>query len=909
MNKRLTICSSFMVVWLFLFAIGVMAQEKAVKVVSIKVVVDDETTITEKYVLDHIRLKPGDIFKPERPDQNVLRVMAKRTNEDVVGLMKSGRFADVRIESQAVDGGVVLTYFVEGYPLLDSVAFNRKIYELQADGEMIPRTLSLGLRIKEKKLRKQIQLAKGMQYNEARRHADEKALREYYIKEGYFPVKVTGEYLKEAKSITFTIEEGERIKIDEMAFERVDGPELSFDLGDLDDYVKARERRRWYNPISWLTNDGRLKPLELDEDIDRLTTYYRNRGFLDVKVSFKHSAQEAILENPEYHMLQKALLDVEERYRATQRQLNVEEAKEQQNEALIDALDNRLDDEEDVMDDADDDLDDFLDDNRLVKLTFLIDEGKRYKIGAVKFTYRRKSPDDIDGTKFEDVIDGDGYVPAIPPGVLHSMISMKPGEIYRPEKLDGKDDSDLKALRDAYGARAYINATVRISKTANAEANTIDLEFRIVEGQTYYVDLVKIEGNDKTKDFVIRRELAISPGEPFDLGRVEKSRRRIEGLRLFMDVGAEQQRSGEAGETNEENLLISVREQNTGRMYFGGGFGSDYGGFGHVVLSQENFDIGRWRRPHFLQGAGQKIRLRLQAGGRYNDYGLDFEEPWFMGRKLRFTTSLFARELQYFSTKFDAEETGARFGLERVLFGNDFLRGNVKYTIENTGLVDVDSSASTEIKNDAGTDLISQVEMGIAYDTRGGGELPTRGQRTSVNLNVAPDFLGSEKEFYGFHLKSEWYRKGWGEGHVIELRGQVAVVDALQNGQTVPYLYRETLGGQRNLRGFDYREIGPRGDQGDYLGGNTMLHGTFEYSIPTPFKMIRAATFYDWGVINSDSWDFALGNYNDNWGVGLRLVIPFFGPLRFDYGVPITGDGYNDSGGRFNVNFGYSTSF
>ena len=75
-----------MVVWLFLFAMGVMAQEKAVKVVSIKVVVDDETTITEKYVLDHIRLKPGDIFKPERPDQNVLRVMAKRTNEEIGSL-------------------------------------------------------------------------------------------------------------------------------------------------------------------------------------------------------------------------------------------------------------------------------------------------------------------------------------------------------------------------------------------------------------------------------------------------------------------------------------------------------------------------------------------------------------------------------------------------------------------------------------------------------------------------------------------------------------------------------------------------------------------------------------------------------------------------------------------------------
>ena len=889
--------------------LGAVAQEKAVKVVEIKVVVDGETSITEKYVLDHIRLKPGDVFILKGDNQNLVNLITKRTNEDVVNLMKSGRLADVRVESKNVGAGVVLTYFVEGYPLLSSVAFNRKIFELQANGTKSPRTLSLGLRIKEKKLRKQIQLAKGMQYNEARRHADEKALREYYIKKGYYPVEVMGEFLKKDRSVTFTIEEGERIKIDQMNFERVDGPELSFDVSDLDDYVKARERRRWYSPISWLMNDGRLKPLELDEDIDRLITYYRNRGFLDVKVSIKHSAGESILENPEYHRLRKALLGAKEKYRATQRQLNIEEAKEQQNENLIDALDDRLDDEDDAMDDADDDLDDFLDDNRLVKLTFLIDEGKRYKVGTVNIIYRRKAPDDVDGTKLVDVVDGDGYVPSIHPKVLLGKIALKSGEIYRPEKLAGGDDSDVKAIKDAYGAKAYINSDIRVNKVANVESNTIDLEYRIFEGQTYYTDLVKIEGNEKTKDFVIRRELAISPGEPFDLGRVEKSRRRIEGLQIFSDVRAVPEQSGEAGETNEENLLVSVRETNTGRLFFGGGFGSDHGAFGHVVLAQENFDIGRWRRPHFWQGGGQKIRVRTVAGGRYNSYGVDFEEPWFFGRKLRFTTSLYSRELEYYSNKFNVEENGARFGLERTLFGNDYLRGNVNFTFEDTGLVDVDSNASTELKSEEGTDLISQVGVGIAYDTRGGGNLPTKGQRTSFDLKVAPDVLGSENEFYGFHLKSAWYFKGLREGHVIELHGQVAVVDAIQSEQNVPYLYRHHLGGTRSLRGFDYREVGPRGDQGDYLGGDSMVHGTFEYSIPTPFKILRLATFYDWGVVNSDSWDFDLGNYNDNWGVGLRMDIPFFGPLRFDYGVPISDDGFNDDGGKFNVNFGYTTSF
>ena len=96
MDNRIKSFFGSIAVWVFMVGLGAMAQEKAVRVVEIKVAVGGETTITEKYVLNHIRLKPGDIFTPEEPDQNVLRVITKRTNEDVVNLMKSGRFADVR---------------------------------------------------------------------------------------------------------------------------------------------------------------------------------------------------------------------------------------------------------------------------------------------------------------------------------------------------------------------------------------------------------------------------------------------------------------------------------------------------------------------------------------------------------------------------------------------------------------------------------------------------------------------------------------------------------------------------------------------------------------------------------------------------------------------------------------------
>ena len=280
-----------------------------------------------------------------------------------------------------------------------------------------------------------------------------------------------------------------------------------------------------------------------------------------------------------------------------------------------------------------------------------------------------------------------------------------------------------------------------------------------------------------------------------------------------------------------------------------------------------------------------------------------------MGRKLRFTSSLYTREMKYFHDKFDVEETGIRLGLERAMFGDERFRGRVNYTIEDIGLVDMKSTASTELLAEKGNDLISMIGTGLTYDTRGGGLIPTKGQRSSVDMNFAPGAIGSDREFYGVHVKSAWYFKGIGEEHTIELLSQASSYDNLKSGQTVPYLYRSSLGGSRNLRAFNFREVGPRGSAGDYLGGNTMLHATVEYSVPTPFEIVRLATFYDIGVVNSDSYDFSFNNYNDDYGVGFRLDIPFLGPIRLDYAIPLTDDGYNGGGGKFSVNIGYTTTF
>jgi outer membrane protein insertion porin family len=121
------------------------------------------------------------------------------------------------------------------------------------------------------------------------------------------------------------------------------------------------------------------------------------------------------------------------------------------------------------------------------------------------------------------------------------------------------------------------------------------------------------------------------------------------------------------------------------------------------------------------------------------------------------------------------------------------------------------------------------------------------------------------------------------------------------NGQ-VPLFDRFFLGGPDSLRGFSYRKIGPTDSTGEPLGGKTYEFFSFEYAFQVA-KPVQLVTFYDWGVLNGPSAAFNPNNYNDNYGIGIRILL-YGAPLRLDYGVPITSSQYNKNSGRFWFSFG-----
>ena len=441
----------------------------------------------------------------------------------------------------------------------------------------------------------------------------------------------------------------------------------------------------------------------------------------------------------------------------------------------------------------------------------------------------------------------------------------------------------------------------------------MDMTYEIVEGDKSYIEKVEIKGNIKTKDKVIRRELAVAPGEVFDLVKVKRSKTRLEQMNYFERVDA---RPEDTDVPNRKNLVIGVDEKNTGNIMVGAGFSSIYSLVGQVQFTEANFDLFKPFEPPIFRGAGQKFRISVMVGLQIQDYQISFVEPWFLNRKLQLGVDLYHRQMQYLSQYFDERQTGARVSLTRAL-GSDFLIGSVSGNVEDIGISRIDSNAPPTIKASDGSYLVGRLGGSLAYDTRNSAMLPDAGQRTEVY----GELTGGDYQLYKVQLRTSWYFPGFYKGHVWEVVGRVGFLDLLGGGidtpnaengpNKVPFFERYFLGGN-DLRGFRYRDVGPQehladGSGREPVGGNSLFMASVEYSLPI-IDRLRFAVFYDMGNVLYKSYDLNFGRFSADVGIGIRLNLPI-GPLRLDYGYPIHWANQESHAGHFNFSAGYTREF
>jgi outer membrane protein insertion porin family len=501
-------------------------------------------------------------------------------------------------------------------------------------------------------------------------------------------------------------------------------------------------------------------------------------------------------------------------------------------------------------------------DSDYMDLVFVVNEGERYDVGTVRIEGATVfTPEDL--TKALKTVAGFAYA--------------------------GSDVSDdEKMIGDYYGSRGYADARVETS-IIPAGTGRVDVLYRIAEGGKSLIRKLNIQGNEVTQDQVIRREMPIAPGDELNTVKMEAGKKRLDTLGYFSNVDI---RANPTDQEGFKDVDVNVTEQSTGSVNFGAGFSSIDSLVGFIDLTQTNFDLGGW--PNF-RGAGQRFHMGLRYGTQRRDFSLALTEPWFLGQKLSFTTELFYRDLFYLSDYFDQQNFGGSLSWRKPMGEHSYLE--LSYTAQNIKIHNIAANASDLIRREEGKFFQSKIDLSWVHDTRDSVYLTRTGHK--VELGGMYSGLGGDVDVYGLNATaSQFFLLPWDT--IFSIEGSIRTVDA--NSGTVPIFERLFLGGANNLRGFQFREVGPKDEQGEPIGGQTSAYASFEYTFPIVEK-VRGAVFYDVGVVSGDSYDWG-GDVNSNVGVGLRLFLPI-GPIRVDFGVPVQSDRFNDSGGQFQFNVGY----
>jgi outer membrane protein insertion porin family len=496
----------------------------------------------------------------------------------------------------------------------------------------------------------------------------------------------------------------------------------------------------------------------------------------------------------------------------------------------------------------------------------------------------------------------------VPPADLARFLKMKEGSLYTPDGQGG----DLKTIRDYYGSRGYVDMVVQ-PQVAPAGEGQVDLSYRIDEGVQSYVNLINVQGNTKTKDKVIRRELAVQPGGIFDTTLVDVSKTRLMNLNYFSKVDMAPQDTLVPGR---KDLDVIVEEKKTGSFNFGAGFSSIDSLVGFAELQQSNFDLFNW--PNFT-GAGQRFRIRGQYGLQRQDFTMSLTEPWFMGYKVSVGGEFYYHAATFLSSVYSQSNLGGALQARKAINPFTALRG--EYRLENIRIYNLTGNYGSAI-SDAGANspyTKSAILLGLDYDNRDSLFLTRKGQSISLSGVVAGGGLGGNVQDYGLNLEAKkYFALPW--DMILLTKGSLGLMNPWGSGtkgsiNNAPPIFDELyLGGANDMRGFTFREVGPKDQYGNPIGGNTSVYGTGELTFPI-IPRLRGAVFTDWGFVNPNSWDFSpaqatidgetSAGLNGDVGIGARIELPI-GPIRIDWGYPVMHDQWNKSNGQFNFNVGYT---
>lgn len=503
-------------------------------------------------------------------------------------------------------------------------------------------------------------------------------------------------------------------------------------------------------------------------------------------------------------------------------------------------------------------------DKKSFVLTFVLDEGKRYKIRSL----------DI----ISDIADVDT-------AALKPAVQLETGDWYNADKVE----KSVTALTDELGKKGFAFVDVEPEMTKDTAAGEIALTFHVKEGERIFVDRINITGNTRTYDKVIRREFRIDEGDAFNVSKIKDSRRNVENLDYFSKVNIETMPKDD----NKADINVDVEEKSTGYFNVGVGYSTVNGALVRTGVTENNF-----------RGLGQRLGLDIGVSQRSQEYDVSFTEPYFLNRRLRAGFDLFRTEQDYQDEgSYDSESTGGRLRLGWNY--TDDLSQQFRYTLRQDKISNVDSEASYYIKEEAGKYNDSSVGQTIVYDKRDSAFNPKEGYFISFGNDVSG--LGGDEKYLKFDAKLYQYYT-LADYYTFKLFANAGYITGY-GGKDVRLSNRYYLGGS-TLRGFDVAGIGARDKYtDDALGGNWMLYTGGEVMFPIGLDElgIKGRTFVDMGMLGKpDNINTSVVEYSSSprvaAGFGFLWLSPM-GQIDIDFAFPIVKEDYDETQ-VFRLNFG-----
>jgi len=701
-------------------------------------------------------------------------------DQDIKAIYKMGFFDTVNADVRQVGGKTVLVYIVKERPQVTDVRFSG-MKELRSTDDKIVAAVKVhpGSILDPSKVKESIN-----------------GITDVYQDKGYLDVKVTFRTVLEPDNTViavFDVDEGQMVQVTKIEFTG----NKAFSGAMLQGVMETHT----HNFLSWFTGAGTLDKKKLQEDIDHLSAFYYDNGFLNVQVD-----QPKIIRN-----------------------------------------------------------------GNQITISIHVDEGEAYRFGRITIAGNLR----------------------FPRRELLPLLTIKSGERFEGAKMQ----HNVLVLSDFYSNRGYAFVNVDPKTRLDPSQHRIAVTFYITPGHEVLINRILITGNTKTSDKVIRREMQIQEQEPYSAEAIRQSKIRLDRLGFFNEVRITTE---PATQPDKVNLDVNVSERNTAALQVAGGLDSYSGVFGNFTLGNTN-----------LFGGGESVMLNAQIGFLFQNFSLSYVEPWFLDIPLSVGIQLF--DTKAYLLSFNQSAVGfalnstyplTELGFKKIgsLSLKDVTAG-LGYQFESVGITGLNALTTYQILRYKGYTQTSEFMPSIQRFTVDNRADPRSGSVLSLNTQFGG--LGGTNSFvkgvfHGRYFYSFLKSPTWGTW-VLSQGFTFGIGTSLTTGQggELPLYERffpGGVGGPGDVRGYQLYSLGPlvtiynaagQPVSVQNIGGSKEMIFSNEVTFPILSGLgLRGVVFSDAG----QSYTLHQSMYPDtlqaSFGFGIRWKSPF-GPLAIDLAFPI----------------------